>query len=195
MERLGQGCGLGKGRGLGRGRRLWLEQRPETKPSWAGHRDTPGSTPKHRGRPCGCWHTGLQGSCVPCCLEAGWGRAHRRKGSSTLALRQGRPAAGSLGSSGDEALVAPRVAVIMLHIQLHGASRLSSLPHWSLLPNKLPELSPLLRSTAGGFGTKTSISLCPWYEVPPLPTCPPRFLWPQPSPAHNTQRWLHPDVP
>ena len=73
---------------------------------------------------------------------------------------------------GDEAPVAPRVAVRMFHIQLLGASCLSSLPHWSLLPNKLPELSPLLRSTAGGFGTKNSISLCPWYEVPPphLPT-------------------------
>lgn len=109
-----------------------------------GHRDTPGSTPKHREDHV-AFREGLQGSCVPCCLEVGCGRAHRRREH----LRKAR-----------QWVPAPRVAVLMLHLQLLGLSRLSSLPRWSLLPNKLPGLSPLLRSTAGGFGTKTSISLC-----------------------------------
>lgn len=133
----------------------------------ADHSDTPGST-KHRGRPCGCWHTGLKGSCVPCCLEAGWGRAHRRKGSSTPALGGAALQLAPGVPWGMRPPVALRIAVIMLHFQQLGVSHLSSLPHWSLLPNKLPELGPLLRSTAGGFGTKTSISV-PGMKCPPPP--------------------------
>ena len=132
-----------------------------------------GSTPKYRGRPCANTAHRPSGKLCPLLFGGGLGEGPQEEGFQHPCPRAGALQPAPQGSSGDEAPVAPRVAVIMLHIQLLGASCLSSLPHWSLLPNKLPELSPLLRSTAGGFGTKTSISFCPWYEVPPLPTCPP----------------------
>lgn len=169
----GRGQGLGKGRGQGRGRRLWLEQRPETKPSqWQTTATLPevllstgedhvgvGTQALREAVSPAVWRRvgeGPTGGRVPAPLPSG---------RAALQLAPGVP-------WGMRPPVTLRVAVIMLHFQQLGVSHLSSLPHWSLLPNKLPELSPLLRSTAGGFGTKTSISLCPWYEVSP-PTCPP----------------------